>query len=112
MVLTRQIYMLTDHKPDHIWNAQSVVNIREFTNNIKEYEHYRFIEKWKQYVLKTSLAHPILRTYKSYMEEFQLEPYLLEMHNIDMRKAIARFRLNSHSLRIETGRYLKPKPDV
>ena len=53
MVLTRQIYMLTDHKPDHIWNAQSVVNIREFTNNIKEYEHYRFIEKWKQYVLKT-----------------------------------------------------------
>ena len=84
--------MLSDHKLDHIWNAQSVVNIKEFTNNIKEYEHSRFIEKWKQDI-KDSVAHPILRTYKLYKKEFQFEPYLLEMHNIDLRKAIARFRL-------------------
>ena len=103
--------MLSDHKRDHIWNAQSVVNIREFTNNVKEYEHSRFIEKWKQDI-KDSVAHPILRTYKLYKKEFQFEPYLLEMHSNDLRKAIARFRLSSHSLRIETDRYLKPKPDV
>ena len=90
---------------------QSVVNIREFTNNIKEYEHSRFIEKWKQDI-KDSVAHLILRTYELYKKEFQFEPYLLEVHNIDLRKAIARFRLSSHSLRIETDRYLKPKPDV
>ena len=71
----------------------------------------RFIEKWKQDI-KDPVAHPILRTYKLYKKEFQFEPYLLEMHNIELRKAIARFRLSSHSLCIETDRYLKPKSDV
>ena len=93
---------------DHIWHTQSVVNIREFINNIKEYEHSSFIEKWKQDI-KGSAAHTILRTYKSCKKEFLFEPYLLEMHNTDLRKAIVRFRLSSHSLRIETEiPYTKP----
>ena len=82
-----------------------------YWNNIKEYEHSRFIEKWKQDI-KDSVAHPILHTYKLYKKEFQFEAYLMELHNIDPRKAIVRFRLSSHSLRLETGRYLKPKLDV
>ena len=46
----------------------------------------------------------MLRTYKLYKKEFQFDPNLWEMHNIDLRKAFARFRLTSNTLRIETDR--------
>ena len=45
-------------------------------------------------------------------EEFQFEPYPLNILNSKMRISIARFRLSSHGLRIETDRDVKPKPDI
>ena len=103
--------ILSDHELNHIWHSQSIVNTNEFVNNAKEFEHARFIMNWKN-AIEDSSAHPILRTYKLFKTEFQFEPYLLNIHNSELRHSIARFRLSSHRLRIETDRYLKPKPDV
>ena len=103
--------ILSDHELDHIWESQSIVNTNEFVNNAKEFEHARFIMNWKN-AIEDSSAHPILRTYKLFKTDFQFEPYLLYIHNSELRHSIARFRLSSHRLRIETDRYVKPKPDV
>ena len=82
--------ILSYHELDHIWNSQSIVNTNKFVNNAKEFEHARFIMNWK-HVIEDSTAHPILRTYKLFKTEFQFEPYLLNIHNSELRHSIARF---------------------
>jgi hypothetical protein len=52
---------------------------------------------------------PKLRTYRTFKTEFQLEPYLSLPFNPENTIALARFRISSHSLRIETGRHTHPK---
>ena len=51
---------------------------------------------------------PKLRTYKLFKNEFKLEKYLTHAYNINYTVALTRFRISSHNLRIETGRYTKP----
>ena len=48
---------------------------------------------------------PKLRTYKTFKLTFHIEPYLLLLNNVKEVSALARFRLSSHSLQIELGRY-------
>ena len=59
--------------------------------------------------INDSDKHPKLRTYKLFKTNFCLEPYL----NLNLPKKmygnIARFRLSSHNLKIETGRHSIPK---
>ena len=56
-----------------------------------------------------SESNPKLRTYKLFKNEFKLETYLTHPHNINHTVALTRFRISSHNLRIETGRYTKPQ---
>ncbi len=53
-------------------------------------------------------SNPKLRSYKIFKMEFGFEPYL-NLVNPKLRSAIARFRVSSHHLAIETGRHSKPK---
>ena len=59
--------------------------------------------------INDSEKHPKLRTYKLFKTTYCFEPYL----NLNLPKKtynnIARFRLSSHNLRIETGRHETPK---
>ena len=50
-----------------------------------------------------------LRTYKLFKKDFRLENYLLKKENTKHALALARFRISSHNLRIETGRYAQRK---
>ncbi len=59
-----------------------------------------------------STAHPKLRTYKLFKEEFKFENYLSSTKNLNHTQALFRFRISSHNLRIETGRYTRPKIQV
>ncbi len=52
---------------------------------------------------------PKLRTYKDFKVSFEAEDYLYDIKNISHVRFLAKFRLSSHSLRIETGRYERPK---
>jgi hypothetical protein len=52
---------------------------------------------------------PKLRTYKTFKTDFRLEPYLSSPYNPHYNLALLRFRISSHNLCIETGRYTRPK---
>ena len=43
--------------------------------------------------------------YRELSQTFELAPYLINLNNRKYRNAIAKFRLSSHQLRIETGRH-------
>ena len=48
----------------------------------------------------------IFRTFK---QDYCMEGYLLLLPNLKHMSTIARFRMSSHTLAIETGRHAKPK---
>ena len=48
---------------------------------------------------------PKLRTYKKFKTDFRLETYLITLENRHHQVALTKFRISSHNLRIETGRY-------
>ncbi len=63
-------------------------------------------------LIHDSTAYPKLRTYKLFKEEFKFENYLRSTKNLNHTLALFHFRISSHNLRIETGRYTRPKIPV
>ncbi len=59
--------------------------------------------------INNPFAYPKLRTYKLFKNEFKFENYLYSTKNINHTLSLFRFRISSHNLRIETGRYTRPK---
>ena len=59
--------------------------------------------------IRDSEKNPKLRTYKLFKREFRLEEYLTSHNNINHVLSLAKFRISSHNLAIETGRYTRPK---
>ncbi len=63
------------------------------------------------YIMKTSddifnsEKFPKLRIYKKFKQDFRLENHLLHLENKGHQIALTKFRISSHNLRIETGRY-------
>jgi len=55
---------------------------------------------------------PKLRTYKLFKTNYCLEPYLTSNLPKKTYTNIARFRVSSHNLKIETGRHDKPKTPI
>ena len=49
-----------------------------------------------------------LRTYVKYKHDFKLEPYVTKL-NFKNRQELSRLRLSDHKLKVEVGRYTKPK---
>ena len=56
------------------------------------------------------IDHNKLRFYKGFKGSFTKEPYLNLVNNRNQRAWLTRMRISSHHLRIETGRWGKPKP--
>jgi hypothetical protein len=52
-----------------------------------------------------------LKLYRSYKLFFQFENYLSQIPDYWTRRELSRLRSGTHSLRVETGRYKKPKED-
>ena len=61
----------------------------------------QFIQEWKHSI--TSMTE--LDQYCKYKTEFKFEPYLVNIVNDELRKCLTQFRLSSHNLLIEVGRY-------
>ena len=57
-----------------------------------------FVQEWQGYVDRSA----VLDEYKLYKNVFSLEAYLLCVPK-DLRMYLTRFRISSHSLRIQTG---------
>ena len=52
-----------------------------------------------------------LRTFQSFKQDYCIEGYLLYLPNLKYISALARFRMSSPRLAIETGRHAKPKEE-
>ena len=50
-----------------------------------------------------------LRIFRTFKQDYCMEGYLLLLPNLKHMSTIARFRMSSHILAIETGRHAKPK---
>ena len=99
-------HILYENQLAHVWEAQQLDN--NIMNTLIENIYKRFMDKCMQDV-NNSEQNPKLRTYKLFKTEFKQEPYLNFMTNPKHAYALARFRISSHNLRVETGRYVKPK---
>ena len=86
----------------------SCISEKDGSNLLKDFKERtfnEFITKWKDDVRK----YPILRCFRTFKKEFELEKYLKCVRDPKLRKCISKLRLSSHKLSIETGRYTKPK---
>ena len=71
---------------------------------VKEKLYSNFMTNTLNKINDTSLF-PKLRTYKLFKCEYKLENYLVQLKDISGISALLKFRISSHNLRIETGRY-------
>ena len=86
------------------WADQSPLDDRELINfNISLQDKYT--QSWEENIDKF----PILRLYKKFKINFEIEPYLYLIKDNKLRNTFSKFRLSSHPLKIETGRHTKPK---
>ena len=95
----------------------------EFTNlNATSPLHNNFLTKIKQTPKDEELKlmneiqmfrpETKLRTYKLFKLTSGMEPYLISNPRLSYIHAIARFRISSHTLEIETGRHRRPKVPI
>ena len=96
--------ILVDIGKEDIWLNQDISN--GDLKLIKCILHERFIENTINDIYNSEKC-PKLRTYKLFKLDFRLENYLSCITNRSHQIALSKFRVSSHNLRIETGRYEK-----
>jgi len=93
----------------HLWDNQTLCN--KDLSKIKENMHRNFMGTCMANIQDENIC-PKLRTYALFKNEFKSEPYVINTLNIHHTLALIRFRISSHNLAIETGRYSQPKTPV
>lgn len=92
--------ILTEVDMIDVWEKQNMDSKTLAT--VKEKLYKSFMDK---IMFDIAENFPKLRTFKKFKGEYKLENYISELHDDRYIKAIFRFRVSSHNLRIETGRY-------
>jgi hypothetical protein len=77
-------------------------NNRNYSALIKQRLHDQYVQSWSEELSNQ----PKMEYYRKYKIEFKFENYLYLVNNDKIRKEMSRFRLSSHSLEIEQGRFL------
>jgi len=93
----------------HLWNEQNITE-RQF-QQIKESLYKDFMTMTIEQI-NDSDSNPKLRTYKLFKHQFQFESFLSTPTNLNYALSLTKFRISSHNLAIETGRYTKPKTQI
>ena len=123
--IVKQMYHLLENLDDlgyHTWATDlkkhcSVLGIDLTDLDIKTRKDFPAIKKKikseyaAQAISSLSDNNPKLRTYRLFKTNFSLEPYL-HITILKYRVSLSKFRLSSHRLQIEVGRYTRPKTPV
>ena len=96
--------VLTDLGFSHLWDNQCTFNTSAILTCIKNKLKERFILYWEKCLISDT-GMDKLRTYKLIKRKFELEKYLEVLPDRKQRKALTAFRISSHKLQIERGRY-------
>ena len=95
-------------KLDYILKDSSKYTKNYIINKVKYSLKSKFIELWNKQLKNDNKKHAKvgnkLRTYRTFKNIYQQEPYL-NIGTQEQRKFFAKFRLSDHNLNIEKGRY-------
>jgi hypothetical protein len=91
---------------EYVWNEKSMDD--KMLSVIKETLYKNYMQHCMSNI-QDSQSYPKLRSYKNIKVHFKQENYLSEIKDSRYITALAHFRISSHNLRIETGRYTRPK---
>jgi hypothetical protein len=89
--------LLQEHGLSNVWDNQGGVNY----SMIKQRIFDMYYQQWYSSVTNSSK----LQTYSSFKQDFRFEKYLDNIGTAKFRIALTKFRVSSHQLSIETGRY-------
>ena len=68
-----------------------------------------YLTNWHQLIGDRDSDVGKLYLYRKLKSEFRMEPYLKQIKQFKLKKAMTIFRISAHKLEIETGRYMKTK---
>ena len=89
---------------DQIWESQNVGDTNKFMLLFKESIVRIFTQQWRKDIESSSK----LRTYALVRKYFCVEPYILHTRGSHLITLMAIYRMSSHDLNIERGRYNNP----
>ena len=84
-----------------------MADIDRFNSKLKSLLQNSYADYWRNEIRNIN-KHPMLRTYSLFKTVHVSESYLSINMDTAYKKCIARFRVSSHGLGIETGRHEKP----
>ena len=90
---------------NYAWIFQDVGNDKMFLHILKTRLNDSYIQTWNSQLENSSRA----RTYTLF-SNFSFKTYLDSINIRKFRTALTRFRVSSHRLAVETGRWHKPQP--
>ena len=86
---------------DQTWESQNIGDTNKFMLSFKESIVRTFTQRWRKDIESSSK----LRTYALVKTYFCVEPYILHIRGNHLITAMARYRMSSHDLNIERGRF-------
>ena len=92
----------------YAWENAETINHTQFIANFKQRMIDCFLQKWYTDLQNTTL---LKYFYKHIKQSFTIETYLNKLTTKTHRRNIAKIRLSSHNLRIETARYARERVD-
>ena len=88
-------------------------NSKECQKIVKCVSIDNFVNNWYKDVAESnSRKNSSLRLYKTFKNEFAMEPYLLNVINDNHRFALSKFRCSSHQLEIQRARHQNVIPPI
>ena len=86
-----------------VWETQGVGNVKPFLNIFKQRVRDVFTQDWHSRLENSTRARCFLT-----FADFKYQEYLDVLNIMKYRKSLSRFRLSSHKLEVEIGRWAKP----
>ena len=99
--LTKLKQLLEQNGFADVWMYPGSVNVKAFIPVFKT----RLIDTFLVGMRNELNASSSMSLYRELSQTFEISPYLINLNNRKYRNTIAKFRLSSHQLRIETGRH-------
>jgi hypothetical protein len=87
--------LLESHDLSYYWLNSENVSKQSFNEMLKSFKnrvHNAYLQKWQ----KDIYQFPILRSYVTYKNVFNMENYLCDIKDFKLRKCMAQLRLSSH----------------
>ena len=95
----------------NFWTTQDMIN-QENCNSVLSVIKQRILDQYKQSWYSDINNSQRLISYSRFKHNFELEAYLDNVKDRKLKIALSRFRLSSHKLEIERGRYRNiPRPE-